>query len=135
MHIRRVVSQGKNKIVAFSSGKFVSKNNQVISRIVVVGSDRKRLAALIYPNLEAIATWAKTQGLQHLTETELLTHPKTRALIEEVLKAKVRSRLGYRPLDDISDFQFVLEAFTPENDSTTPTLQIQRDKIEQLHKS
>ncbi|MBD2778497.1 hypothetical protein [Iningainema tapete] len=61
MQFRRVVSQGKNKIVA--ARKFVGENNQVISQIVVVGKDRKRLATLIHPNLQAIATWAKTQGL------------------------------------------------------------------------
>ncbi len=143
MQIRRVVSQGQNKIVPFPE-KYVRENNQVINQIVLVGQHSKWLAALVHPNLEAIATWAKTQGLQDLTQTELLAHPKTRALILEELKAKVRyaegvklrlSRPGYLSVDDITDFWFVLEDFTPENDFTTQTLKIRRDKIEQLHKS
>ncbi|NJO75022.1 MAG: long-chain fatty acid--CoA ligase [Leptolyngbyaceae cyanobacterium RM1_406_9] len=111
----------------------VCRQSPYISQIVVVGQDRKRLAVLIYPNVEAIANWAKTQGLQPLTEAQLLMHPRVYSLIKDELRQRVKQRSGYRADDLMSDFRFVPEPFSPDNGLTTQTLKIRRIPVAQRY--
>jgi long-chain acyl-CoA synthetase len=97
-----------------------------IGQIVVVGQDQKRLGALIYPNLEAIAAWARSLDIP---EDNLLHHAKVRDLLAEELKQRVQQRPGYRSDDTIADFRLVPEPFTPENGLMTQTLKIKRNQV------
>lgn len=103
------------------------KQSAYISQIVLLGQDRKRLTALIYPNLDRIAAWATTQKLSSVPETELLNYPQVRQLI----KAELQQHSSPRALYVVSDFRFVPEPFSPDNGLTTQTLKIRRAKVEQ----
>jgi len=107
-----------------------------ISQIVVVGQDQKKLAALIYPNLDALQAWATEQGIPSSVGTsgtesssELLAHPQVRSLILEELRTRIRQRPGYRADDQISDFRFLPEPLSVENGLMTQTLKIKRNPV------
>lgn len=51
------------------------------------------------------------------------------ALIREELTKRIHARPGYRPIEQITDFRFVPEPFSPENGLTTQTLKIRRDQV------
>ncbi len=107
------------------------RRSPYISQIVVVGQDRKRLAALIYPNVDEITRWAKAQGWSHLNESQLLMHPSVYRLLKDELKQQLPQRSGYLLNELISDFRFVPEPFSPENGLTTQTLKIRRIPVAQ----
>ncbi len=107
-----------------------------VSQIVVVGQDQKKLAALIYPNLDALQAWATEQGIPSSVGTsgtesssELLAHPQVRSLILEELRTRIRQRPGYRPDDQIGDFRFLPEPLSVENGLMTQTLKIKRNPV------
>ncbi|MFQ3584324.1 MAG: AMP-binding protein [Cyanobacteriota bacterium] len=99
-----------------------------INQIVVVGQDQKKLAALIYPNLDALQSWATEQGIP-TSEPELLASPQVRSLILEELRTRIRQRPGYRPDDQIGDFRFLPEPLSVENGLMTQTLKIKRNPV------
>ncbi|MFQ3613251.1 MAG: AMP-binding protein [Cyanobacteriota bacterium] len=99
-----------------------------INQIVVVGQDQKKLAALIYPNLDALQAWATEQGIP-TSEPELLASPQVRSLILEELRTRIRQRPGYRPDDQIGDFRFLPEPLSVENGLMTQTLKIKRNPV------
>ncbi|MEN9262305.1 MAG: AMP-binding protein, partial [Thermostichus sp. HHBFW_bins_43] len=99
-----------------------------ISQIVVVGQDQKKLAALIYPNLDALKAWAAEQGIP-TSEPELLASPQVRSLILEEMRTRIRQRPGYRVDDQISDFRFLPEPLSVENGLMTQTLKIKRNPV------
>ncbi|MCJ2541836.1 AMP-dependent synthetase/ligase [Thermostichus vulcanus] len=99
-----------------------------ISQIVVVGQDQKKLAALIYPNLEALQAWATEQGIP-TAEPEWLASPQVRSLILEELRTRIQQRPGYRPDDQIGDFRFLPEPLSVENGLMTQTLKIKRNPV------
>ncbi|WP_200892543.1 AMP-dependent synthetase/ligase [Aliterella atlantica] len=103
------------------------KQSVYINQIVLIGQDRKRLTALILPNLDEIAAWATTQKLSSVPETELLHYPQVRQL----MKAQLKQYSNPRSLHAVSDFRFVPEPFSPDNGLTTQTLKIRRAKVEQ----
>ncbi|MCF2971497.1 AMP-binding protein [Synechococcus sp. Nb3U1] len=99
-----------------------------INQIVVIGQDQKKLAALIYPNLDALQAWAAEQGIP-TSEPELLASPQVRSLILEELHTRIRQRPGYRPDDQIGDFRFLPEPLSVENGLMTQTLKIKRNPV------
>ncbi|MEN9203755.1 MAG: AMP-binding protein [Thermostichus sp. DG_1_6_bins_120] len=99
-----------------------------ISQIVVVGQDQKKLAALIYPNLDTLKAWAGEQGIP-TSEPELLSSPQVRSLILSELCSHIQQRPGYRPVDQIGDFRFLPEPLSMENGLMTQTLKIKRNSV------
>ncbi|MFS8885228.1 AMP-dependent synthetase/ligase [Synechococcus sp. H70.2] len=99
-----------------------------ISQIVVVGQDQKKLAALIYPNLDALKAWAAEQGIP-TAEAELLAHPQVRALILREVRTRIQERPGYQAHEQIADFRFLPEPLSVENGLLTQTLKIKRNPV------
>lgn len=99
-----------------------------ISQMVIVGQDQKKLAALIYPNLDALKAWAAGQGIP-AAEAELLAHPQVRALILREVQTRIQERPGYRPHEQIADFRFLPEPLSVENGLLTQTLKIKRNPV------
>jgi long-chain acyl-CoA synthetase len=114
----------------------VCSQSPYIGQIVVVGQDQKRLGALIYPNLDTLKAWARTQGLAEAeSDAGLLASKAVRTLLLAEMQQRVRNRPGYRADDQISDFRFVTEPFTVENGLMTQTLKIRRLQVAERYQS
>ncbi|MDX2273336.1 MAG: AMP-binding protein [Cyanobacteriota bacterium] len=105
-----------------------------LQQLVVVGQDQKKLAALIYPNLDALKAWAESEQLSFAqSESELLASAQVRSLLLTDLQQRIRQRPGYRPDDQISDFRFVPEPFSIDNGLMTQTLKIKRLQVNERY--
>jgi len=80
----------------------------LIHQVMLVGQDRKHLAALVVPEPEARPTDAQ---------------------ILEVLKAATGPRAGFRSFEAVHRFARIEEPFTPENGLLTQTLKMRRNVI------
>ncbi len=107
-----------------------------IDQIMLVGQDRRSLGALIVPNLDAIAQWAKTENIsfqvpeaeasrEEIKNSDLYSEAVVN-LFRQELKREVKNRPGYRADDIIGQFEFILTPFSPENGLMTQTLKIKR---------
>ena len=101
----------------------------LIEQVMLVGQDERQLAALIVPRPDAIASWARAQGLplsDNLNESSadpLLLKQLTRAC-NQLLQQRAGSR-GEERLAGVA----LVEPFSIENGLLTQTLKQRRDRI------
>ncbi len=101
-----------------------------IDQIMLVGQDRKYLAALIVPNPEAVQHWLQPQGVIQEGPQEIDYHSKSlRELFRQELNRELRDRPGYRRDDEILNFTLIPEPFSIENGLLTQTLKIRRNVV------
>jgi len=97
-----------------------------ISQAMVYGDKRPHLVALIIPDAEFAATWAKEQGHSEQSLEFVIEHPDFKTIINE---AVVRVGSDLSVIERIRRFTMANEAFTIDNEMLTPTLKIRRHVI------
>lgn len=120
--------------------------SELIEQIVLVGQDRKRLAALVYPSVKpllmahrdrlASAARALTSSddpnvwAEHPQAVSLLVaDAEVRSQVLSELQALIKARPGYRSDDLIGDLRFIPEPLTMENGLMTQTYKIRRNRV------
>jgi long-chain acyl-CoA synthetase len=96
-----------------------------ISSSMVYGDGRPYNVALIVPEFEAVAEWAKAQGIGRDPE-DLVHDPRLLELIGSEVAKHTASLPKY---ESIREFALLREDFTPENGMLTPTLKLKRSKV------
>ncbi|MGE0190406.1 MAG: long-chain fatty acid--CoA ligase [Planctomycetota bacterium] len=94
----------------------------LIEQAVVVGQDRKTLAALLVPSADA----CQAAGLGGGTPAELAANP---AVLAKLQREAADRTSHLRPFERVTRVRLVPEAFTPENGLLTPTLKMRRHVI------
>jgi len=102
-----------------------------IDQIMLVGQDRKFLGALIVPNTEALAAWAKQMNRVGAIDME---SKAVEDLIRQELAREVKNRPGYRPDDRIGPLRLIREPFSIENGMMTQTLKIKRPVVTERYR-
>ena len=94
----------------------------LVEQAVVVGQDRKTLAALLVPSADG----CKLAGLGKGSAAELAADPAVLAKLQR----EAGDRTSHlRPFERITRVRLLPEAFTPENGFLTPTLKMRRHVI------
>jgi long-chain acyl-CoA synthetase len=106
----------------------------LVEQVMLVGQDRKALGALVVPKPEALAAFAREQGLQQPAawpdgspagaEAALLKAFTSR------LNRRLQARVGSRPDERLAGLALV-EPFSIDNGLLTQTLKQKRDRISQ----
>jgi long-chain acyl-CoA synthetase len=103
-----------------------------VNQAVLIGNERKFPAALIVPNFEQLASYAKLKGLDLKTPEEFCRDEK----IIDLFERQVASLTG-----DLSQFEKVKKIallpreFTVESGELTPTLKVKRRVIDEKYRS
>ena len=104
----------------------------LVEQVMLVGQDRKALGALVVPRAEALAAYAREQGLQPPTAwPDGSTAGAEAALLKALtgrLNRRLQARVGSRPDERLAGVALV-EPFTIENGLLTQTLKQKRDRI------
>ncbi|SMO97001.1 AMP-dependent synthetase/ligase [Gracilimonas mengyeensis] len=102
------------------------KTSKWIDQIVVVGEAQNYMAAIIVPDFEAIAKFARENGLKYSGNEELIALDE----IKEIYKKEIRSfSKDLASHEKIRDFRLVANEFTVETGEITPTLKVKRRVI------
>src|SRR5881394_1238769 len=88
------ITDRKKDLLKTAAGKFVApqpienalKTSPYILNAMVVGDKRKVVAALIVPNPTTVGARLADEGLRFSSNSELVAHPRTHALIEKEVK-------------------------------------------------
>lgn len=132
------ITDRKKEIIVNAYGKNVApapienalKSSRYISQAVVIGDRRKFLTALVVPDLEALATWAKGQGIAETGAEALLADARVRELIAGEV-AEVNEDLA--SYERIVGWELLPEEFTLEGGELTPTQKIKRRVIHEKY--
>ena len=120
-----VLDTGKNVAPQPIEDEFATADR--IEQTMVVGNDRKFVAALFVPNFEAIERWAEAEGIDLPDDREAIcTDDRVREYVRSEVDA-VNEALS-RP-ERIKDFRLVPEEWNPDNDLLTPSMKIKRRNV------
>jgi len=118
----------KKEIIVTLGGKNVAPvllesllmEDPLLEQVMVIGSERKFLTALVFPNLQALD---KELG----SGEDCLSDPRALALVE----ARIHDRLvGLSPYEQIGQFTLIGRPFSLERNEMTPKLSLRRAVIE-----
>ncbi len=128
------ITDRKKNIIVLSNGKNVAPQpieselvqSPFINQILLVGNERKNLAALIVPNFDALKAWAAENNV---ATDDLATTLETRE-VQQLIQGEIRSRLtDFADFEQVRRFTLLEKEFSQEADEMTPTLKLKRNVI------
>ena len=128
------ITDRKKNIIVLSNGKNVAPQpieselvrSPFISQVMVIGSERKNLAALIVPNFDALKAWASENSIETGDLSAML---QTRE-VQQHIQSEIRSRLtDFADFEQVRRFTLLEKEFSQEDDEMTPTLKLKRNVI------
>ncbi len=133
------ITDRKKNIIVLSNGKNVAPQpiestlvqSPFISQIMVIGSERKNLAALIVPNFDALKAWGSDSdtGGDDIETDDLSAMLQTRE-VQQHIQSEIRSRLrDFADFEQVRRFTLLEKEFSQEDDEMTPTLKLKRNVI------
>ena len=128
------ITDRKKNIIVLSNGKNVAPQpiestlvqSPFIDQIMLVGNERKNLAALIVPNFDALKAWGAENNV---ATDDLATLLETRE-VQQRIQGEIRSGLtDFADFEQVRRFTLLDKEFSQEADEMTPTLKLKRNVI------
>lgn len=128
------ITDRKKNIIVLSNGKNVAPQplesqlvqSPYINQIMLVGNERKNVAALIVPNFDMLNTWA---GENDVDTSEISTLVNTRE-VQQLIQQEIRGLLSdFADFEQVRRFALLEKEFSQEENEMTPTLKLKRNII------
>ena len=132
------ITDRKKNIIVLSNGKNVAPQpiesqlvqSPFIDQIMLVGNERKNVAALIVPNFDVLKSWASENDVDASDIPDML---KTRE-VQQLMQSEIRERLtDFADFEQVRRFALLEKEFSQEEDEMTPTLKLKRNVIIQKY--
>jgi Long-chain acyl-CoA synthetases (AMP-forming) len=133
------ITDRKKEMFKTSGGKYVAplpienklKESPFVEQIMVVGSERKFVGALIVPSFPNLRDWARQQGLDNLSNEELISHPKTIEMYRELVDSFNKF---FNHVEQIKKFELLPNEWSIETGEMTPKLSLKRKVVMEKYK-
>lgn len=128
------ITARKKELFKTSGGKYVApqpienklKESPFIEQILVVGSERKFVGALIVPSFTNLENWLEKNGLPKLSKEKALNDPK----VLELFKQEVEEKNQYfNHVEQIKKFELLPNEWGIETGEMTPKMSLKRKII------
>ena len=120
-----VLSTGKNVAPGPIEDRFATSER--ITQIMLVGDDRKYVAALVVPNFDRLRSWGQEEGIDLPAEdADLCEDDRAREWVREGID-EVNVDLAKH--EQVKRFELVTEEWTAENGLLTPSMKKKRRRI------
>ncbi len=106
------------------------KTSKWIDQIVIVGEAQAYMAALIVPDFEALAKFAKDQGLEASSNKDLINLDEVKEIYKKEMRSFSKELASH---EKVRDFRLLEEEFTVDNGEITPTLKVKRKVISEKY--
>ena len=134
------ITDRKKDIIINAYGKNIApqpleallKSSPYIGTPVLIGDQRKYLAALIVPNFEKLERDAATMGVAFNNREELIAHEKVRTIFQGEID---RFNTNLDRQEKIRRFALLPRDFSIEEDEITPSLKVKRKMIDKKYKA
>jgi long-chain acyl-CoA synthetase len=134
------ITDRKKELFKTSGGKYIApspieqaiKTSRFVNQVILVGNERKFPAALIVPNFEQLANYAKLKNLELKTPKEFCAHPCIIDLLEREV-GKLTSDLSH--YEKVKKIALLENELTVEGGELTPTLKVKRRIVDEKYKN
>jgi long-chain acyl-CoA synthetase len=129
------ITDRKKDLIVNAGGKNIApqpieneiKRSIFVDNVVLIGDKKPFIVALISPNEEELATWAKSKGLKGETTEELSKLPEVVALFDGVIAKTNKDLARY---EQIKKFAVLPLMLSIESGHLTPTMKVKRRVVE-----
>lgn len=133
------ITDRKKELFKTSGGKYVApqpienrmKESPFVEQMMVVGADKKFVAALIVPSLPNLRDWMHHKGIPFTTAEDAINHPKVLELFRELVDSFNRF---FNQVEQVKKFELLANEWTIDSGELTPTLKLKRKVIMEKYK-
>ena len=128
------ITDRKKELLKTSGGKLVApqpiENKLLVSPFVaqaaLVGDRHKFISVLLSPNFNALEEWARQQGIEAKSRSELVADSRVLALYAEIVR---QANIGLANFETLKRFKVVSDEWTSGSGELTPSLKLKRRVI------
>jgi long-chain acyl-CoA synthetase len=128
------ITDRKKELFKTSGGKYVApqpienklKESAFIEQVIVVGADKKFVAALIVPSFATLKDWMKTQGIPFTTNTAAIQEPKVLELFNTIV---TEFNQLFNHVEQVKKIELLPDEWTVETGEMTPKLSVKRKVV------
>lgn len=128
------ITDRKKELFKTSGGKYVAplpiesklKESMFIEQVMVVGSERKYVGALIIPNFPHLKDWARQNGIADNSNESLVKNEKIKDLYTDLVESFNKY---FNHVEQIKKFELLSRDWTVETGELTPKLSLKRKVI------
>ena len=134
------ITDRKKELFKTSGGKYVApqpienklKESPFIEQIMVVGSERKFVGALIVPSFLTLKEWMKEKGVNYTTNEDAIHHPRVLELYRELVESYNNF---FNHVEQIKKFELLPQEWTIDTGEMTPKMSLKRKVVMEKFKS
>ena len=102
-----------------------------VEQVMVVGSERKFVGALIVPSFPNLQEWARHTGINNLSNHDLIRNEKVIDLYKELVESFNKF---FNHVEQIKKFELMPDEWSVESGEMTPKLSMKRKVIMEKYK-
>jgi len=134
-----VITDRKKDLIITAGGKNVApqpienllKTAPLIANAVVIGGNRKFIAALVVPDFDKLIAYAKANAIPFTSRRELVLRPEA---VDFVMAGIERATAQLAPFERVKKIALLDRDFEIEAGEMTPTLKVRRTIVENKYK-
>lgn len=133
------ITDRKKELFKTSGGKYVAplpveeklKESPYIEQVMVVGSERKFVGALIIPSFLNLREWLKKNEMKDGSNEELLRNPKVIELYKEIVEGFNKN---FNHVEQVKKFELLPQEWSIDTGELTPKLSMKRKVINEKYR-
>lgn len=133
------ITDRKKELFKTSGGKYVAplpienklKESIYVEQVMVVGSERKFVGALIVPSFPNLAEWCKANGVPNGSPQEMIRNPKVIELFKDLVESFNKY---FNHVEQIKKFELLPEEWRVDTGEMTPKLSLKRKVVMEKYK-
>ena len=133
------ITDRKKELFKTSGGKYVAplpienklKESVFIEQVMLVGSERKFVGALIVPAFSYLQEWSRKNNLPDLSNEQLITHPKVLDLYRDLIESFNKY---FNHVEQIKKFELLANEWTVDTGEMTPKLSLKRKVVNEKYR-
>jgi long-chain acyl-CoA synthetase len=134
------ITDRKKELFKTSGGKYVAplpienklKESPFIEQVMLVGSERKFVGALIVPAFSNLRDWCKKQNITASTDQEIVADPKVIALYKDLIESFNKF---FNHVEQVKKFELLPTEWTVDTGEMTPKLSLKRKVVMEKYKA
>jgi long-chain acyl-CoA synthetase len=128
------ITDRKKEMFKTSGGKYVAplpienklKESVYVEQVLVVGSEKKFVSALIVPSFANLKTWCMLQGIPFTSNQQIIQHPKVVEFFMELVESFNKF---FNHVEQIKKFELLPDEWSIDTGEMTPKLSLKRKVI------
>lgn len=133
------ITDRKKELFKTSGGKYVAplpiesklKESLYVEQVMVVGSERKFVGALIIPAYDHLMEWCRKNNVPDLPHEQIVQHPKVLELFKDLVESFNKY---FNHVEQVKKFELLPNDWTIDTGELTPKLSLKRKVIMEKYK-